>query len=98
LVDAFGLGVAGFAPAVEDIGVLCCFDRGEDFGRGGWGCGVCLEEVGCGTGGGEFGWETGEGGEDFVDETDFRGEVVGVDVKGEETADITCGGVSRSVN
>ena len=49
-----------------------------------------MDEDGLGAGDGEFGGKVGELREDFVDETDLRGEGVGVDVFCEEAADIAC--------
>jgi len=60
----------------------------EDAGLRGFARGVGLQEVGEGAGGLVFGGEGGELGELLVDEAEGRGEVLGVDVVGEEAADV----------
>ena len=49
--------------------------------------GIRLDELLLGTGFFKFGGQPGQLGQDFIDQTDFRGKVVLVEVKGKVTAD-----------
>ena len=90
-IDGRILRVPGLAAAIEDVSGVAVGGEGEDAVEGLGTGGVGLHEARRGAGGAEFGREAGKLGEDFVDEAEFGGEGVGVDVVGQEAADIACG-------
>ena len=82
------MGVAGLGAAVEDVGVVFCFCGGEDSFIGLGTRGIRLHELGGVTCFAELRGKTGELGQHFVDQTNFRGELIVMDVKGKEATNV----------
>lgn len=82
------MGVTGLSAAVENVGVVFCFCRKEDSFIGLGTRGIGLHEVGDMTCFAEFGGQAGKLWQYFVDEANFRGELIVMDVEGKEATNV----------
>ena len=82
------MGVAGLGATVEDVGVVFCFCGGEDSFIGLGPRGIGLHELRGVTCFAEFRGKAGKLWQYLVDQTNFRGQLIIMDVEGKEATNV----------